>query len=234
MKMRNLALPAALLLAVLAAAAMLLYTTTVKHEAASGGDTLSVVVATQDVRAGTQLDALIDDGTLTVQQIPKSYVAPGAITSLDELSGKTNSQPIVQGEQVLSNRIAELGTTLGGGLGIPEGYTAISIQLPSPQGVGQAVHRGDHVQIFATFHGLGDGSQTKTVALIPDVEVLDAFSLGTEEAKSDNILFTFALKAEDAGKLTFGIDNASVWLSLLPPDAKGQTIPPVTLGNVTK
>ncbi len=234
MKMRNLALPAALLLAVLAAAAMLLYTTTVKHDAATGGNTIAVVVATQDVRAGTQLDGLIDDGTLTVQEIPKNYVAPGAITSLDDLRGKTSSQPIVRGEQVLSNRIAELGSTLGGGLGIPDGYTAISVQLPTPQGVGQAVHRGDHVQIFATFHGLGNGSETKTVTLIPDVEVLDAVGQGTDQAKSDNILFTFALKPLDAGRLTFGIDNASVWLTLLPPDAKGQTIPPVTLGNVSK
>jgi pilus assembly protein CpaB len=228
MRMRNLALPAALLLAVLAAAAMVLYTTTVKHEAATGGDTRSVVVATKDVRAGTQLDALIADGTLTIQQIPTNYVAPGALSSLEELLGATTSQPLLPGEQVLVDRIAELGASPGGGLGIPEGLSAISIQLPAAQGVAQAVHRGDHVRIFATFHGLGAKGEAKTVALVPDAVVLDAATLGEGQSKADNMMVTFAVSADDAAKLAFAVDNATVWLNLLPPGEKGQEVAPVT------
>ena len=234
MKMRNLALPAALLLAVLAAAAMLLYTSTVKHDSSTDVNTFTVVVFMQYFPAGTQLDALIDNGTPTTQQIPQNYVAPGALTSLDDLRGTTNSQAIVKGEQVIKDRIAELGAVEGGSLGIPDGYTAMTVQLQSAEGVGQAVTRGDHVRVLATFHGLGTATEVKTVALIQDVQVLDAVTLGDGESKSDNVLYTLAVSPQDAGKLAYAIDNATVYFSLLPPGGKVAPMQPVTTANVAK
>ena len=110
-------IPIALLLAVMAAAGVVLYTMNVKEEATTGGATSTVVVASEDVPAGTELDPLIEEGKLVEQEIPKNYIVPGAVGSLEELQGRTVSQPLVEGEQILANRIEVLG--LDAGVAVP-------------------------------------------------------------------------------------------------------------------
>jgi Flp pilus assembly protein CpaB len=224
MRRQTLVIPIALLLAVMAAAGVVLYTMNVKHEAVPGGATTSVVVASKSIPAGTQLDALITDGTLEEVQIPKNYVVPGAIRHLSDLQGTTTGQPVLEGEQVVQDRIAELGAAPGGGLGIPDGYSAFTLELPAAQTVGNTLHRGDHVRVFTDF---ADKSGRRfAVALVPDVMVLDAVVLGTQEDRAVNALITLAVRPEDAAKLAFvAQDPSAVWLNLLPPEARGEAPP---------
>jgi pilus assembly protein CpaB len=225
MRRQTLVIPIALLLAVMAAAGVVLYTMNVKQDATTGGPTSTVVVAAQDVPAGTQLDALIEEGKLIEQQIPRNYIVPGAVGTLEELQGKTAGQPLLEGEQILENRIAELGAVPGGGLGIPEGFTAFTVELRPDQGVANQLHRGDHVRVFSTF---SDRSGSKaTVAILSDVMVLDVISLG-EETKAANSLLTLAIAPDDAPKLAYAQDSSVIWLNLLPPDARGQAPPAFT------
>ena len=151
MRRQTLVIPIALLLAVMAAAGVVLYTMNVKEEATTGGPTSTVVVASEDVPAGTELDPLIEEGKLVEQEIPKNYIVPGAVGSLEELQGRTVSQPLVEGEQILANRIDELGTVEGGSLGIPDGFTAYTVELRPEQTVANVLNRGDRVRVFATF-----------------------------------------------------------------------------------
>ena len=97
MRRQTLVIPIALLLAVMAAAGVVLYTMNVKEEATTGGPTSTVVVASEDVPAGTELDPLIEEGKLVEQEITKNYIVPGAVGSLEELQGRTVSQPLVEG-----------------------------------------------------------------------------------------------------------------------------------------
>ena len=228
MRRQTLVIPIALLLAVMAAAGVVLYTMNVKQEAVTGGPTSTVVVASEDVPAGTQLDELIEQGSLVEQQIPRNYVVPGAVKTLEELQGKTVSQPLLEGEQILSNRIAELGAVPGGTLGIPNGMSAYTLELRPEQTVGGLLTRGDHVRIFATFSDRG-GTRTST-ALLPDIEVLDVVGLGGEgDTNPANALVTLAVSPEDAAKLAlFSQDPGSLWLNLLPPGARDQAPPSFT------
>ena len=111
MRRQTLVIPIALLLAVMAAAGVVLYTMNVKEEATTGGPTSTVVVASEDVPTGTELDPLIEQGKLVEQEIPKNYIVPGAVGSLEELQGTTVSQPLLEGEQILASRI--VGARLG-------------------------------------------------------------------------------------------------------------------------
>ena len=119
MRRQTLVIPIALLLAVMAAAGVVLYTMNVKEEATTGGPTSTVVVASEDVPTGTELDPLIEQGKLVEQEIPKNYIVPGAVGSLEELQGTTVSQPLLEGEQILASRIAELGSVKVGRSGSP-------------------------------------------------------------------------------------------------------------------
>ena len=225
MRRQTLVIPIALLLAVMAAAGVVLYTMNVKEEATTGGPTSTVVVASEDVPAGTELDPLIEEGKLVEQEIPKNYIVPGAVGSLEELQGRTVSQPLVEGEQILANRIDELGTVEGGSLGIPDGFTAYTVELRPEQTVANVLNRGDRVRVFATF---ADKSGARaSVALLPDVKVLAVSSDGDpEQQAASNQLVTLAVTPDDAAKLAlFGQDTGSLWLNLLPPDAPKDQVP---------
>ncbi|MGB7806076.1 MAG: Flp pilus assembly protein CpaB [Actinomycetota bacterium] len=225
MRRQTLVIPIALLLAVMAAAGVVLYTMNVKEEATTGGPTSTVVVASEDVPAGTELDPLIEEGKLVEQEIPKNYIVPGAVGSLEELQGRTVSQPLVEGEQILANRIDELGTVEGGSLGIPPGFTAYTVELRPEQTVANVLNRGDRVRVFATFSE--KSGARASVALLPDVKVLAVSSDGDpEQQAASNQLVTLAVTPDDAAKLAlFGQDTGSLWLNLLPPDAPKDQVP---------
>jgi len=225
MRRQTLVIPIALLLAVMAAAGVVLYTMNVKEEATTGGPTSTVVVASEDVPAGTELDPLIEEGKLVEQEIPKNYIVPGAVASLEELQGRTVSQPLVEGEQILANRIDELGTVQGGSLGIPDGFTAYTVELRPEQTVANVLNRGDRVRVFATFSE--KSGARASVALLPDVKVLAVSSDGDpEQQAATNQLVTLAVTPDDAAKLAlFGQDTGSLWLNLLPPDAPKDQVP---------
>jgi Flp pilus assembly protein CpaB len=233
MRNRNLVVPLALVLALMSAAGVLLYTRNVRSEAGSGGPTTPVVVAAVDVPAGTQFDELIAKNELVIQQIPTDYVVPGAVADVEELAGTTAAQPLLEGEQVSADRVAELGTVPGGSLGIPDGFSAISMQLPAAQTVGASLHRGDHVRIFATFHGVGSGGKSTTVALLDNVLVLDAVALGGTETRAPNVMLTLAVTPEDAAKFAFAQDTSTIWVNLLAPDDKERPPAPVGLEEAT-
>ena len=225
MRRQTLVIPIALLLAVMAAAGVVLYTMNVKEEATTGGPTSTVVVASVDVPTGTELDPLIEQGKLVEQEIPKNYIVPGAVGSLEELQGTTVSQPLLEGEQILASRIAELGSVKGGTIGIPQGFSAFTMELRPEQTVANVLNRGDHVRVFATF--AEKSGARASVALLPDVEVLAVSNEGDPESQqaATNQLVTLAVTADDAAKLAlFGQDTGSLWLNLLPPDA-GNDIP---------
>jgi pilus assembly protein CpaB len=225
MRRQTLVIPIALLLAIMAAAGVVLYTMNVKEEATTGGPTSTVVVASEDVPAGTELDPLIEEGKLVEQEIPKNYIVPGAVGSLEELQGRTVSQPLVEGEQILANRIDELGTVQGGSLGIPDGFTAYTVELRPEQTVANVLNRGDRVRVFATFSE--KSGARASVALLPDVKVLAVSSDGDpEQQAATNQLVTLAVTTDDAAKLAlFGQDTGSLWLNLLPPDAPKDQVP---------
>ena len=233
MRSRNLVVPLALVLALMSAAGVLLYTRNVRSEAGAGGPTTPVVVAAVDVPAGTQFDELIEAGDLVTQQIPKDYVVPGAVADVEELRGTTAAQPLLEGEQVSADRVAELGTVPGGSLGIPDGFSAISMQLPAAQSVGANLHRGDYIRVFATFHGVGSGGNSTTVALLPNVLVLDAVTLGESESRAPNVMLTLAVAPDEAAKFAFAQDTATIWVNLLAPDDKGKAPEPISLNEAT-
>jgi Flp pilus assembly protein CpaB len=225
MRRQTLVIPIALLLAVMAAAGVVLYTMNVKEEATTGGPTSTVVVASEDVPTGTELDPLIEQGKLVEQEIPKNYIVPGAVGSLEELQGTTVSQPLLEGEQILASRIAELGSVTGGTIGIPPGFTAFTMEFRPEQTVANVLNRGDHVRVFATF--AEKSGARASVALLPDVEVLAVSSEGdAEQQASTNQLITLAVTPDDAAKLAlFGQDTGSLWLNLLPPDSPKDQVP---------
>jgi pilus assembly protein CpaB len=231
MKERGLVVVLAFLLAIGATAAVFLYVNGVKHDATSGGTTTQVIVSKQIIPSGTNLDGLVSSGAFVTKSVPTEDLVPGAITSVQQLQGKTTSQTIVVGEQIPLARVN--GSVAGGPLAIPKGYQAETFQLNASQGVSGHVFQSNHIAIYATFDP-PDGGDAVTVDLVPDVQVLDVIRPEAKSTTSSQFLVTMALTPSDAQRLAYTLDQGRVWVALLPPGEQGKSQRPIDFADVVK
>jgi pilus assembly protein CpaB len=253
MRSRGLVVALAVLLAVAAAGAVVLYTNGVKKAAESGGSLTTVIVATQDIPANTNLNDLVEAGGFKELAVPADAVVDGAITSLTELRGQTTTAPIVANEQLTSSNLSSGEQVSGGMLGISKGHVALTIKLTAPQGVNGNIQRGDNITVFATFTGasiikggsveeLVNGTATTTDrqelpdftgTLIPSVRVLQVVNPGIDEngnqTGGDAVTLTLDILPEDAQNLILAQQTGTPYIGLLPPGEDGVQIPASTL-----
>lgn len=261
MRSRGLVVVLALILATAATAGVFLYARGVREEARRGGDLTTVIVSKVDIPANTDLNNLIAEGQFVEKEIPTDAVVEGAITSVSQLRNRRNNVFILAGEQIPISRV-EGAKVPGGVLSIPEGHQAITVSLDAPRAVGAALSGGDNVTVLATFAdapiqekrraqqpttgttGQQQAQQTQpaTVVLVPQVEVLrvvvptratTAIGGGPETPDTTgDVQVTLAFLPEEAQRFVFALEQGSVYLSLLPPDAEGVELEPLTIEGV--
>ncbi len=224
MRSRGLVIAVAFLLAMSATFVVYLYMRGLEKRS-TGGDMVTVVVSSEDVPAGTQLDELVAEERFDTLRVPEDAVVRGAVTNFDDLEGRETSAPILAGEQISTTRLRGSEQLPGGMLGIPAGYQAVTLPLEAPRLAGGAIQQGDHVTLYGTLTNVAStrgNAPAATVTLVPDVEVLEvATAEVTGETSQTNVMITLALKAKDAQKTVFAQEQGSVWMSLLPPNEKG-------------
>ena len=218
------------LLAVAAAAGVFLFMNGVRDRAEADRVTVDVIVASQDVPAGQELDPLIDDGVFRPKAVDRVDLLSGVITDVYQLRGQRTAYPILAGEQIAGARLAGPLQAAGGALGIPDGLQAASITLQPQRVVAGAIKQGDRVEVFGTFSGRSNGNET-THVVIPDALVLAVARPdgGTGSPESGDVTATLAVTPEQASVLIFTQEQGHVWLTLLPPNQAGVDVPPVSL-----
>ena len=218
------------LLALAAAGGVFLFMNSVRERADAGRATVDVIVATQDVPAGQDLDPLIDNGVFRTKAVDRADLVPGVITDVYQLSGQRTAYPILAEEQITAARLSGPLQARGGVLGIPQGFQAASITLEPQRGVAGTLQQGNHVEVFGTFSDRGNGAQTTRVVIV-DTLVL---AVARPEASggvgvSGSATVTLAVTPEEASQLIFAQEQGHVWLTLLPPNETGVKVPPVSL-----
>jgi pilus assembly protein CpaB len=218
------------LLAAGAAAGVFLFMNSVRDRAEAGRLTVDVIVASRDIPAGQELDPLIEEGVFHPKAVDREDLVPGVITDVYQLRSQRTAYPILAGEQIPGARLAGPLQAAGGALGIPEHMQAASITLEPQRIVAGALKPGDHVEVFGTFSGRGNGNQT-THVVIQDALVLAVArpdgSVGSPV--SGSVTATLAVTPEQASVLIFAQEQGHVWLTLLPPNQAGVDVPSVSL-----
>jgi pilus assembly protein CpaB len=228
MRSRGLVITIAFVLAAIATMVVYLYLLGVQREG-NDNQMVSVVVSERGIPAGTDFDDLIGQGAFDTRSVPRSALVNGAVLNLSDLRNQESSAAIAAGEQITTARLRGNTQLPGGSLGIPDGYQAVTLPLEAPRLAGGSIERSDHVTIYGTFTHIASAAGNTppaTVTLVPHVEVLKVAG-SAEETGAKDYWITLALKAKDAQKVVFAQEQGSVWLSLLPPNQKGTTSPPV-------
>lgn len=226
----------AVVFAATATLGVFLYARGLQENAETTTDTVGVVVVSQDIPSGTELDGLLSGGALEVQQVPAELVVSNAVTNLAELEGETTASPILAGEQVSSTRLAGSQDLPGGVLSIPKGMQGITVALESQRVVGgNVLNSGDHVAIYATFQ-----NEKHTVVVSSDAQILrvsraaeGTTATATTQSGTGNSV-TLALDPEEAQKLVLGQDLGKVYFSVIPPGEDGKPLEPISLDSFGK
>ena len=227
----------AVVFAATATLGVFLYARGLQENAETTTDTVGVVVVSQDIPSGTELDGLLSGGALEVQQVPAELMVSNAVTDLAELEGETTASPILAGEQVSSTRLAGSQDLPGGVLSIPKGMQGMTVALESQRVIGgNVLSAGDHVAIYATFQ-----NEKHTVLVTSDAQVLrvsraaegTASGTATTQSGTGNSV-TLALDPEEVQKLVFGQDLGKIYFSVIPPGEDGEPLEPISFDSFGK
>lgn len=234
MKRKVVLLAIAAVIAAIGTSMVALYVNGVSDKATASEGRVKVLTATGQINAGESAVQAQAEGKFTLTEMTRSSVAAGALSSIDTLGDEVALAPIYPGEQILG---AKFGTTVASQqvLPVPHGMVGISVELSDPGRVAGFVTPGSHVAIFATVN-LEGGSEPYdyTRVLVSNVLVIgvgattvisedggDAAS-GADSSVPKTVL-TVALNQEDAEKVVFASNDATVAFGLL---GKGANVTP--------
>lgn len=150
MKRRVLTVALAVLLAVLGTAGVLAYVRQADQRALAGQKAVTVLVAHDLIPSGTTAGAALQDGLLSSQRLPVASVPSDAVRSITpDLSALVVSADVQPGQLMLRPTLVTAAQVTGG-LAIPSGMVAVTVQLCMPEAVAGNVHAGSQVAVFDT------------------------------------------------------------------------------------
>lgn len=136
------------------------------------GDVTPVVVASQDIAAGSEITA----DMVKVVDVPAGLVVKNAITDSALVVGQTARFPIAQGEQLVKASFGAQSEEDGLAYVVPKGMRAIAVSVEEVTAVGGLLRPGDRVDVIAVFDSdsntLGASRPTTAVTVLQDVEIL--------------------------------------------------------------
>jgi pilus assembly protein CpaB len=196
MKRRLLAVLVAVVLAAAGCLAVVAYVRGVDRRALAGQEAVWTLVTTQRIPAGTT-GAEIQAGEYTRRvAMPAATVPPDSVQAIDDQLATLSITADVQPGQLLLRGMFGESTRISGGLVLPEGKVAVSVETTAASRVAGFVRPGSKVAIFDTFT-VRDGKgrvpagarlsdnydyNHATRVLLPRIEVLAVGERGTAGA----------------------------------------------------
>lgn len=235
-KRSNLLVIVGLAVFLLGAAVVLITTRSTKSSASTSG--LTVVIARQSLSAGTSGDQLVAGNLVETRQVKGSQAAPGALSSLGQLSGRTLQNDVPAGQQVTQSELSGSASTGAAAappsptspvgaqaLQVPSGKQALAVQVPFVAGGAQVVNPGTLVNIYAAVSkATPDGLPCVELAL-PSVQVLAASTAQASPAPGSatsvpgagpDIVYVLAVDPGQAQALIFFQKNESMYFTVVP------------------
>ena len=209
---RKILLVVASLTLVIAGAALYL---SLAKPTANAGSSVTVFVATGDLGPGTKAATLTDVQVQPVQ-VAANLVPPNALTNLAQVAALQTTVPVFKGQILMTRMFSPTATT--GGLAIPPGTNAITIQLTDPGRVAGFVQPGSKVVVYQVAAGPdASGKVVLQAAEVIAVGPTTANGKAGEGAVSNKTiptaLITFALSPVDSVKV---VGREDLYLGLLP------------------
>jgi pilus assembly protein CpaB len=248
MQSRVLAILVAVVLAMVATAALVVYVNGADRRAISGQQPRLVWVAAQSIQAGTSGQTARNTGKIKQVEVPSRNVVAGAVLSMAQIENRYAAVDIVAGEQLLQKRWVGAEDVAGGRLlQIEPGHQALAIQMDMTRQVAGFVTPGDKVSLVLSMKRPGPGGDLeRSQFLLQNVQVLavgatalaNAAAQGggsrVNQGRGEVAAVTLSIPDGDVERVVYAAENGSIYMTLLPPDAKDVPSEGATADNVVK
>jgi len=245
MNRRFLLFAVAFVVALAGTGAVFVYVSEVDARAVADQQPTEVLVAKQQIRAGTTAGSLQESDLVEVKLLALGSVPANALKDVKGLEEQVALSDIYPGEVLLTAKFAAEAAPNSGALSIPEGKLAVSVLLDDPRGVAGFVTPGADVAVFDTFNvGLEEaGGPTPSGDRLNDayemnratrllLERVTVLAVGPDTRSTDDdvdeeaaepttgqpataVALTLAVSQAQAEKLIHAAETGSLWFALL-------------------
>jgi pilus assembly protein CpaB len=241
MQSRVLAILIAVVLALVATVALVVYVNGADRRAIAGQKPVYVLVAKETIKRGTSGVVAENAEQIVREAVPSSSVVEGAVKSFDQLRNRFAAVDIIKGEQLLLKRwVGSVDVAGRDLLPIPEDRQALSIGLDLQQQVAGFITPGDKVGMLVTMPTTGDEDTTQFVLQNVPVLAVGTTALSNAAAQGGGgrvnqgkgsqslTAVTLAIKKEHVQNVVHAVQQGSIYLTLMPPNAEpAAKTPPV-------
>lgn len=180
--------------------------------------TVNVVVAVSDVPQNT----ILTEEVLEVKAVPEDMVLGGTYSNTEDLIGKMARVDIKAGEQIISDRINEIGDRNAASLAmlVEEGKRAISIAVDNVTGLSNMLRPGDMVDVIAHVEQTGYTGEKEAVSVtvVENVPVLAVDNVMASQGKSDGYAaVTIMVTPEQANEIDWSANKGTLRIVLRTP-----------------
>jgi len=192
--------------------------------ATAGPGRVTVLVADKQIPAGTQGSAAVNQGMVKSKVVVESARPADALTDVSQLAGKTVTLGVAQGQVLVTGQFQAAQTRIGT-LKIPDGKTALAVQMGNVPGVAGFAGAGDRIDVFGVVKPGSDPKmpQGGSHLIMQNTEVLNVNGTTLAAAQGQpggtGLVYLLAVTAPEAERLTYLTTFEQLYFSLVSKDA---------------
>ena len=190
----------------------------------SSAGKVPVLVATKPIPAGTTGTNVVTQNMIRTKNVEPSSKPATAITDASQLAGKTVTLGVAEGQVLTLDQFQQAQTRIGT-LKIPDGKTALALQLANVPGVAGFAGAGDQINIYGV---VKPGSDPKLPAgavhlIMQNTEVLNVNGATLAAAQGQpggtGLVYLLAVTPIEAERLIYLSTFEQLYFSLVSKDA---------------
>lgn len=223
-KRSNLIVTLGLAVFIVGAAATYLVVRSSDGGTASSAGKVPVLVAAKPIPAGTTGTNIVTQGMIKTKTVDTTAKPATAISDASQLAGKTVTLGVAEGQVLTLDQFQQAQTRIGT-LKIPDGKTALALQLANVPGVAGFAGAGDHINIYGVIKPGSDpkNPQGASHLILQNTEVLNVNGTTLAAAQGQpggtGLVYLLAVTAAEAERLIYLSTFEQLYFSLVSKDA---------------
>lgn len=189
----------------------------------AGAGRETVLVAAKPIPAGTQGSTAVNQGMVKTKAVASSVKPNGALSDVSQLAGKTVTLGVSEGQILTADQFQAAQTRIGT-LKIPDGKTALAVQLNNVPGVAGFAGAGDKIDIYGVVKpGAPSMPAGQAKLILQNTEVLNvngtALAAAQGQPGGTGLVYLLAVTPAEAEKLVYLTTFEQLYFSLVAKDA---------------
>jgi Flp pilus assembly protein CpaB len=181
----------------------------------AGSGSVTVLVATRDVQAGTPAADL--KGAFERRRVPAKAALANAVSSLTDVSGESVAQDILAGQQVSQRQFGPAAAS-GVRIELRGRERVVQLEGDASQVLDGTLRRGDHVDVLGTWNAPENcGACHVSRTIVRNALVLaTSAELGKGNSSTQSVPVQLRLTDGQAKSVFWMVKNGQWWLELRP------------------